>query len=768
VRRSAAAIAWTTALVGATIFQAAGTASAGVSPGVGAAHPLADPVPAWHQATAPAVAGGDPSALAVWTEAGRGTGPRVAGSVVRADGSLADPHGVVLGPSAGLAKPAIAWNGQSYLVVTDRTSCVLFCVGQLDGYLVDPSGGVVRSVSIVPPSPGEFAVRHLPSVAAVGDQFLVAWRAADGTIDGRVVGPTGSLSSVLAVSSGAGDHPAAGPVGASFVVAWDAGAVGSRDIEATTVTTAGAVANPAGTALSAAAGDQLAPAIAAVGTTTVVVWEDHRGPTADIYGTRLATDGTAADAGGIPIATGVGDQSDPSIGGDGAAALVAWQSGSDVRGARLSSSGTVLDPRGVAISSAPGDQSAPTVGRLARGAFVAWQDGRAETAPDVFGGRVSEAATSLDGNGVLLSQRGTNSQSVGTTAWVGDHFVSLWTEDLAGDPSAGRPVVGRSDANGLPLDGRGRPVDLPSSVGRVVDAAWNGSNFLVVLVTGSLGATDLKAVHVDAAGQVLDSPFPIVTAANDQLGARVAWNGSSYVVAWYDTRASAGSFQIFAGRLDRTGRPLDGAGVQLSTEEVSDVRPAVALNGSTAFVVWQAFNGNQFEAVGRRLSSTGAALGSPVVLSGTTVGYEPTVAVNGSGWVAAWEDLSSSRIVARLVGSVGTPGGEVIPVSSVSPGSSHVSAASSAWDGRDTLITWRRSRDDTGESGLDILAARITTSGTVRDAAPLAITDADGDRYDSRIAPKSPGSFAVTYSETLPGAPDDGATRTFIRMVRPK
>src|SRR6476646_4902196 len=108
-------------------------------------------------------------------------------------------------------------------------------------------------------------------------------------------------------------------------------------------------------------GDQVLPSVAFDGTNYLVVWQDHRSGTSDIYAARMSPTGTLLDEGGFPISIAPDDQSAPRVAFGGTEYLVGWtdyRSGSspDIYGARVNTAGGVLDPSGFGISTAANTQ----------------------------------------------------------------------------------------------------------------------------------------------------------------------------------------------------------------------------------------------------------------------------------------------------------------------------------------------------------------------------------------------------------------------------
>ena len=181
---------------------------------------------------------------------------------------------------------------------------------------------------------------------------------------------------------------------------------------------AGSVLDPAGIPISTAAGDQIAPAVAWNGTDFLVVWTGTAAPTSfDIYGARVSGAGSVLDPAGIAISTAANDQTAPAVASWGDSFLVVWQdrrSGTsyDIYGAGVGADGTVAQPAGIPISTAAGDQEAPDLA-VRYHFLVAWRDRRSGTNYDVYATRVSPSGVVEEPAGLLVAGAATDESRAG-------------------------------------------------------------------------------------------------------------------------------------------------------------------------------------------------------------------------------------------------------------------------------------------------------------------------------------------------------------------
>jgi hypothetical protein len=310
--------------------------------------------------------------LVVWQDARSGEADIYA-SRVAPSGRVLDPGGIVVsGAAGGQLSPAVAFDGTNFFVVWADIR-----TGGYDiyGSRVSKAGAVLDPAGI--PVSASAGPQDIPSVAWNGTRYLVVWQdirtgiddafASRVTAAGVVQDPAG-----IKVSSPTGTaerFPTVASNGSGFLVAWgdERTPATAPDLWAARVSDAGAVLDPTGFAVSVASGFQTASSLAYDGTNYLATWADGRSGNQDIYGTRISSAGAVLDGvtTGKPISTAPGDQSFPEVAFNGSY-LVAWidrRNGSidQIYGARVATDGTVQDPSGFVISTAAGDHGYPEV-----------------------------------------------------------------------------------------------------------------------------------------------------------------------------------------------------------------------------------------------------------------------------------------------------------------------------------------------------------------------------------------------------------------------
>jgi len=725
-----------------------------ISAEFGVDQPVEGPSPCTR--AAPAVAAGEAAYLVVWTHGkGEATDPAVCGARVDAGGRLLDPYGMVISSSAGeqtvcaaAANPGgflAVWSAPHGASTTDWD--ILGARIQADGTLLDapplPVCGLAGSLQCS------------PTVAANGDNYLVAWRDSRGTgIYGTLVGLDGKVASTngAPICTAVNDQfaPAAAALGTNYLVVWQdyRRATSSQyysDIYGARITGSGILTDTNGVAICTRTNSQFHPTAAANGTHYLVVWEDYDNGGNDIYGTRVSAEGTVLDSDGLVIGHATNAQANPVVTGSGGGFLAAWQ---DYRssppneftavicGARVQGDGTVLDPAGLVLSTTAGSHGAAAVAGREDEAVVVWQDFRNNpltSLADIYAARVSSVSNAVVQPDFAVTGS-VNGEVSPALAANGTNFLVVWADNRNG-LAAGLDIYGaRVDPDGALLDPS--TIAICTATNRQADpaVAANGTNYLVVW--SDWRNTPPNATHADiygslvsAAGSVLQTDgLAICTVTNDQSLPAVTALGNDFLVVWQDARSNLSTTlrpDIYGARVDALGVVLDCAGIAICTNTASQITPAAAAGSAEALVVWaDCRNGTTSDIYGTHVAQNGRVVEPDGIEICRAPNHQsaPAVAANGMEYLVVWADARNGAANVDIYAARVTPTGPAPPINGfpVHAAAGQQTAPAVAAQGPDYLVVWQDARASTSSS-FDILGARVPADGAGSVTLPFLI-----------------------------------------------
>jgi hypothetical protein len=298
----------------------------------------------------------------------------------------------------------------------------------------------------------------------------------------------------------------------------------------------------------------------------IIAWQDPRGgAVADIYIQRINGDGYIQwQAQGVPVCTG---QTGVLIGrmipdGDGGA-IVSWHDFRNFRNyvfvQRINAAGAVQwTVNGVSVSTVWVHQQNPVLASDgAGGAIVVWEDMR-NVAADIYGQRINAAgAVQWGADGIAVCNSGN---------------VQRYPRIIP-DGSGGAVIAWEDKRNTIDfdifaqrIDGSGALQWAPGGVAvsatmydqedcRIVSLGSGDAMVAWVDYRGG-GTSDIYAQKIDAGGVCQWTPNGIVVcgAAENQLSVQLVANGSGgVIVTWEDERSGAGSYDLYAQRIDADG-----------------------------------------------------------------------------------------------------------------------------------------------------------------------------------------------------------------------
>ncbi len=459
--------------------------------------------------------------------------------------------------------------------------------------------------------------------------------------------------------------------------------------------------SPISTAVHRSApGRQLQAAVASDGLSFMAVWKDERfggSLDADIYGSRIASDGSVLDPGGIPIAPTHTEDTDPHIVWNGDHYLAIFGTryfGLGVTAIQISREGEIIGGRAVVRPRNVFDTALAWNGSVY---LIVWRESPpANVVPPIqarlFDRDLNPISDELTIGSGLAASAASNGDDF-LVSWIDNGRAMMRTISRSGElgitTTIGAAAIGRP---AVASDGMGYAVAYPTATG------------LAVMLTA--GARTELTFEVPT--------FPDIA---------ITGTGSRYVVAWNQRQRTYSN--LFAAELDGSlGVALPP--VEIVTNESSQSKPAIAVSGGRVVLLWS----NETGEVDVRgtfftprpadsfLVSTG--LGPQRILGAAAAGD-----VHGLIWFEG--EAGSSRLMFGRVGPNGQPldgGGIDLGIAG---------AASIASSGALFVVVY------TTYPGIS--AVRITKDGRLLDTTPLVIT-ANGS---SPVAASNGRDFVVAW-----------------------
>lgn len=488
-----------------------------------------------------------------------------------------------------------------------------------------------------------------------------------------------------------------------------------------------------------------APQVATDGTTFLAVWSDQRnGRDNDIWGVRVAADGTLLDPVGIEIAAGPGVQQNPTVIHDGTKFVVAWEdfkvtggTEADIDVATISGS-TVTQQ--VAVATTGASETNPELASIGGGnSLLTW------TASNQILGSVSLGAAFP----ITAGANAKKNQTV--TGGAGSYLVTFTETVAAGNDDLRAQLVSSAGVAGAAFD-----VSATTGSQDFAASAFNGTNFVVVWSQTASGGADIFGTRVSPAGTVLDTRtvgaatvggLAIDQGANSQEFPAVACVTSSCLVTWQDRRNLATTgIDILGTVLDTSSAIALGTEITISSATQNQNTPRATATGSGFFEVWlDGRTVNQSLVVGSRLTTTGAVTdpNGIIFVTGNNQQTSPAT-VRAAGQLAVvWSDsrsTSGNDIAAVRFTANGAKVDTTAHVISAAANSQFSTAGAEL--GSNYFFVWSDSRNGLDK---DIFGARFSPSGVVLDPTGVAIGVAAGDQLVPSVASNGTTALVVWH-----------------------
>ena len=486
------------------------------------------------------------------------------GAILNSEGDIINACGFRIASSSYVSNPAIAFDGENFLVVWYSSS--LSDGSSIKGKRVSKNGVVLDKEEFdvdggkCTPSGDD----RSPDIIFDGEHYFVVWSSREKTC-GRKITKEGKRSQSYTINLEKNllesalyyfKNPAVSFNDDYYMVVWfdynyhQSVVVATRLLrkyplgENPVVDKEGIIIDSWGKGLYSSH-----PDIVYGGDHFFVVWAGYHNSEVDIYGTKISDKGKILDPDGINISKASGYQTNPKVVSDGSNYFVVWEdnrseSWSDIYGARVTRDGFVMDTGGININNKPIDKKNPNVASDSKNFMVTWDDN-----DDVFGIKLSDSGGISGGNTAgdtikykseTLISLSISNQSMPEVLFDGTNYFAVWID---GRDSRNSVYGVRISPEGELLDTEAIFIGSDAYNGKKPGIAFDGENYLVVWL-GNVDIdgyaetylTVLLGARVSRQGELLDRiPLaidPYVYMNPNIPGPDVAFNGKNFMVLY--------------------------------------------------------------------------------------------------------------------------------------------------------------------------------------------------------------------------------------------
>ncbi len=478
---------------------------------------------------------------------------------------------------------------------------------------------------------------------------------------------------------------------------------------------------PGDSTVSAAAGEQLQPAISRGSNTILTVWSDNRANPyglyeyetgKDIYGMRMDINGNPIDILPIVIVTRQANQENPKVAWNGTNWLVVYES-YDVGGTgyyyqksleavRVSPAGQVLDAKPIKLYGLIPSGSAWALASDGNN-WVVVNEGTSASL-DMVAVRISATGVALDPSTRALVKATYYTRTNQKLAYAGGVFLLTFNDVYMNGLYSTSALRFDSNLNLLdstPILFLGGPLSDLAGNGTQFFAVWNQQlpDFSMAVTGSRVGANGQK---MDGAGKNISGNFP--NGAYDAIG--VVWDGINWKVTWGNNNA------VRVSRVSTTGTVLDPGGVAVTGPQTG---PGAGTGNGGVQLAWTVYTNNSYDVQSANISSANVAGSNRNLSLGTPQQLRADIATSGTGYMVVYRssNTSQNRVLAQPLDASGN-GLTAQPIqldagnNTTGPGSPNV-----AWNGSYYLVAWSNANG--------VVAQRLQTNGVKIDSAPFVV-----------------------------------------------
>jgi len=274
--------------------------------------------------------------------------------------------------------------------------------------------------------------------------------------------------------------------------------------------------------------------------------------------------------------------------------------------------------------------------------------------------------------------------SLGHVAFDGTNYLVGIQGDATGHSSVGAQLVSQSGTLVGSLISTGRTGGAPG-------AGFDGTNYLLVWSDdGTTPQNQIYGQRISPSGSLVGAPFQIGPTSGGQELTGGTFDGTNFLILWRCSTPGDTCAGIY-GQLVAPSGALVGPVITVSDSARKDAR--IAFDGSNYLVIWHGAGAAADMVFGRFVSPAGTLPAPAFVINASPAPSDnpPAIAFGGTNYLVVWPDeLGGSgsgewHLFGQLVTPTGALSGGVIAISTAA-GAEYF--PSTAFDGKNYLVTW--------------------------------------------------------------------------------
>jgi hypothetical protein len=360
-----------------------------------------------------------------------------------------------------------------------------------------------------------------------------------------------------------------------------------------------------------------------------------------------------------------------------------------------------------AVTSASGNVYVPSLVWTGSEYGVAWEDLR-DGNHEIYFARLDASGSKIGPDLRVTSDPGFS--GLPSLTWTGSVYAVAWMDDRDGNLEI---YFARIDRSGTKLGGDVRVTSDPAN-STDPSLTWNGSSFGLAWQDTRAGHAEIYFAGLDPVGSKLGTDLRVTIDPSGSFQPAIVWNGTEYAIAWYSNRVDPMAAYFFA-RVSAAGVKI-GGDIRETFEAAGSLRPGLVWTGTEYGLAWADARWGDSEVYFERLDTLGARIGTETRVTDDPQEQIPTgLAWSGEQYALAWYDYRNGDpvIFARFLRP---SDGMLSPEALVGDGTAGAFNPAIAWTGSAFALAWEDMKTSSGPTGIEYGRVGCCTS-----------SDTDGD-----------------------------------------